>query len=431
MARTLTPVEGYAIVQAMVDQITGQQNSIQVVDASSFASAGEQILSYGTENVMNTLALVIGRTYMAVRPYKAPLSVINAIDTGMLSSRLRKISYYARDTKPSGWLNTDQFTNLADGFTNGQNKDANGDAQSTKSMWEQNVPVPLELNFAGTTTWQDSQTVYENQLEAAFNSIEDFNRFVEGYMTEKANDIESQKEAFNRLALIQHIGMVYDMGSNMPGSKVNLTYEFNQEFGTSYTSAQLRSTYLKEFLAFMVQRIQIDSDRMTIRSKKNHWSPAKTVGGVSYTLLRHTPKAKQKLMLYNPLIIKSRAYVFPELFNEQYLQIENFEGVTFWQNENEPTKVDVYPALPNVSTPANGQVKGDRVQIPYLVGMLFDEDGLMIDYQLDTARSTPVEARKGFRNVWYTFCKNIVSDATENAIIYYMEDPAPAPTPGN
>ena len=283
------------------------------------------------------------------------------------------------------------------------------------------------MNFAGTTTWQDSQTVYENQLEAAFNSIEDFNRFVEGYMTEKANDIESQKEAFNRLALIQHIGMVYDMGSNMPGSKVNLTYEFNQEFGTSYTSAQLRSTYLKEFLAFMVQRIQIDSDRMTIRSKKNHWSPAKTVNGVSYTLLRHTPKSKQKLMLYNPLIIKSRAYVFPELFNEQYLQIENFEGVTFWQNENEPTKVDVYPALPNVSTPANGQVKGDRVQIPYLVGMLFDEDGLMIDYQLDTARSTPIEARKGYRNIWYTFCKNIVSDATENAIIYYMEDPAVTP----
>ena len=423
MARTLTPVEGYAVVQAMLDQLTGQQNSIQVVDASSFASAGEQIMSYGTENVMNTLGIVTGRSYMAVRPYNAKLKILNAIDTGTFTSRFRKISFYARDTKPSGWFNTDQNKNLADGFTNGQNKDANGDAQSTKSMWEQNVPVPLELNFAGTTTWQDSQTVYENQLEAAFRSPEEFAQFVSGYMTEKANDIESQKEAFNRIALIQHIGMVYDMSANMAGSVVNLTYEFNQEFGTSYTSAQLRSTYLKEFLAFMVQRIQIDSDRMTNRSKKNHWSPAKTVDGVSYTLLRHTPKSKQKLMLYNPLIIKSRAYVFPELFNEQYLRIENFEGVDFWQNEAEPTKIDVYPAIPNVSTPANGQVKGDRVQIAYLVGMLFDEDGLMIDYQLDTALTTPVEARKGYRNIWYTFAKNIISDSTENSIIYYMADP--------
>ena len=424
MPRTLTPVEGYAVVQAMLDQLTGQQNSIQVVDASSFASAGEQIMSYGTENVMNTLGLVVGRSYMAVRPYSAKLKILNAINSGTYTNRFRKISYYARDTKPSGWFNTDQNTNLADGFTNGQNKDSNGDAQSTKSMWEQNVPVPLEMNFGGTTTWQDSQTVYEDQLEAAFSSPEEFAQFVSGYMTEKANDIESQKEAFNRIALIQHIGMIYDMSANMTGSVVNLTYEFNQEFGTSYTSAQLRSTYLKEFLAFMVQRIQTDSDRMTNRSKKNHWSPAKTVGGVSYTLLRHTPKEKQKLMLYNPLIIKSRAYVFPELFNEQYLKIENFEGVDFWQNELEPAKVDVYPALPNVSTPANGQIKGDRVQIAYLVGMLFDEDGLMIDYQLDTARSTPVEARKGYRNIWYTFAKNIISDATENGIIYYMADPA-------
>ena len=424
MARTLTPVEGYAVVQAMLDQLTGQQNSIQVVDASSFASAGEQIMSYGTENVMNTLGLVVGRSYMAVRPYSAKLKILNAINSGTYTNRFRKISYYSRDTKPSGWFNTDQNTNLADGFTNGQNKDANGDAQSTKSMWEQNVPIPLEMNFGGTTTWQDSQTVYENQLEAAFRSPEEFAQFVSGYMTEKANDIESQKEAFNRIALVQHIGMIYDMSANMAGSVVNLTYEFNQEFGTSYTSAQLRSTYLKEFLAFMVQRIQTDSDRMTNRSKKNHWSPAKTVGGVSYTLLRHTPKEKQKLMLYNPLIIKSRAYVFPELFNEQYLKIENFEGVDFWQNELEPTKVDVYPALPNVLTAANGQIKGDRVQIAYLVGMLFDEDGLMIDYQLNTARSTPVEARKGYRNIWYTFAKNIISDATENGIIYYMADPA-------
>lgn len=424
MARRLTATDAYAIVQAMVDQMTGQENSIQVVDASSFASAGEQILSYGTENVANTLALVLGRTYVAVRPYKAKLRILNAIDTGVYSHRLRKISYYARDTKPSGYFNTDLNTNFQDGFTNGQNKDSNGDPQSTKSMWEQNTPVVLEMNFAGSDTWQDSNTMYENKFQQAFNSVDDFIEFIQGILTEKSNDIESQKEAFNRLALVDHMGMIYDMSANMAGSVVNLTYEFNQEFGTAYTSAQLRTTYLKEFLAFMVQRIQIDSDRMTNRSAKNHWSPAKTVNGVSYTLLRHTPKDRQKLLLYNPLIIKSRAYVFPELFNEQYLKIDNFEPVDYWQNELVPAAIDVYPAIPNVSTPANGQLKGDRVQLAYVVGLLFDEDALMIDYQLETAYSTPLEARKGYRNLWYTFSKNIISDATENGILYYMADPS-------
>ena len=209
MPRTLTPVDAYAIVQEMVDQMTGKVNAIRVVDASSFASAGELIMSYGTENVTNTLGLVMGRSYMAVRPYDAKLRLINSIDSGTFTNRMRKISFYARDTKPSGWFNTDLNTNLAMGFTNGQNKDTNGNARSTKSQWEQNVPVPLEMNFAGTDTWQDSQTVYENQLEVAFRSPEEFARFAEGYMMEKANDIESQKEGYNRLALIQHIFLIF------------------------------------------------------------------------------------------------------------------------------------------------------------------------------------------------------------------------------
>lgn len=424
MARALTPVEGYAIVQAMLEELSGQKSTLQVVDASSFVSAGEQIMSYGTENVTSALGLVLGRSYMAVRPYNAKFNLVNAIDTGAYTNRFRKISFYSRPTKITGYFNTDQMTNLAPGFTNGQNPDSNDQPQSTKSMWEQNPGIPLEMNFAGSTVWQDSQTIYEDQLKCAFRSAEEFAQFVSGIMTEKANDIEQQKEGFRRLAVLNHIAAVYDMDSNMIGSKVNLTYEFNQEFGTSYTSAQLRTTYLKQFLEYMVARIQIDSDRMTNRSLKNHWSPAKTVDGVSLSLLRHTPKSEQRLLLYNPLIVKSRSYVFPELFNEQYLKVENFEPVDFWQNERVPAGIDISPAIPNVSTPANGQVKGNRVQLSYVVGMLYDKDGLMMDYQLEKALSSPLEARKGYRTIWYTFAKNIISDVTENAIIYYMEDPS-------
>ena len=423
MARTLTPVDCHAIVQEMVNQITGQENVIKVVDASSFVSAGELLMTYGTENVTNTLGLVLGRTYMAVRPYDAKFRLINALNSGMYSNRFRKISYYARKTKASGWFNTDQYKNLSMGFTNGQNKDENDTAQSTKSMWEQNAPVPLEMNFGGTDTWQDSQTVYENQLKQAFRSEAEFAEFASGFMREKANDIESQKEAYNRIAVLNYMAGIYDSASVRPESVVNLTYEYNQEFGTSYTSAQLRTTYLKEFLAFMVARIQIDSDRLTNRSMKYHWSPAKQVEGEDYVLLRHTPKDRQRLMLYNPLIVKSRAYVFPELFNEQYLRIENFEGVDYWQNDRDPSAIDFIPAIPDFATPSNGQIAGDRVQLPYVIGALYDEDAIMIDYQLDSAYSTPLEARKGFRNIWYTFAKNIINDSTENGILYYMADP--------
>ena len=423
MGRRLAPTDCYALMNALVAEATGQQSTIQAVDTSSFVSAGETVLAAGTENVLNALAMVVGRRLMAVRPYNAPLRLINAIDTGLYTDRLLKDSFYSRNAQPSGAFNTDLFTNLAQGFTAGQNVDGNGDAQSTKSQWEQNLPVPLELNFAGRNTWQDCSTIPEIQLQQAFRSEADFSDFVTGYMMERANDIESQKEAYNRMTLLNYIAGIYDMSASMPGSVVNLTYEFNQEFGTSYTTAQLLSTYLKEFMEFFTARVKIDSDKMENRSLNYHWSPAKSVGGVSYYLLRHTPKDRQKLFLYSPIFKKVESYVFPEIFGPQYLKMENYEGVKFWQNEDNPAAIKIYPAIPNTSSPAE-QKKGSLVDLSTVIGVLFDSDALMIDYQLDTALSTPVEARKHYRNIWYTYAKNSICDFTEKAILYYMADPA-------
>lgn len=423
MARALTQQDIHALMNELVKEATGQESTINVVDSSSFASAGEAVLATGTENTLNALSLVLGRTFMAVRPYNARFRLINAINTGAYSHRMRKISFYSRDALASGDWNTNLYTNLADGFTNGQNVDAtSGDAQSTKSMWEQNQAVVLETNFAGSSVWEDSTTVYEYQLKQAFRSEDDFGQFVAGIMTEKGNDIESQKEAFNRLAVLQHIGAIYDMQANGTQA-VNLTYEFNQEFGTSYTTAQLTTTYVEDFLKFMCARIKLDSRKMENRSKKWHYSPDKTVGGNTYSLLRHTPKDRQKLFLYAPLIAKMESYVFPSIFNPQYLNIENYEGVDFWQSELNPSEVNVTPAIPNVASPASGQVKGSVVNLDMVVGLLFDEDGLMIDYQLERSDTTPLEARKGYRNIWWSFAKNIISDVTENAVLYYMADP--------
>lgn len=420
MARSLTTRDIHALMNSLVKEATGQEALVKVTDTSSFISAGEQVLATGTENTLNALSLVLGRTLVAVRPYKAKLGILNAINTGVFSHRMRKISYYSKYAQASGMFNTQLYTNLAGGFTNGQNI-VDGDASSTKSQWEQNPALPLELNFAGSSTWQDSYTVYEKQLQQAFRSEDDFAKFVSGILTEKGNDIESQKEAYNRMVLLNYIAGAINMNST--GSVVNLTSAFNTKFGTSYTSAQLRTTYLKEFLGFLSAEIKKDSRKMTNRSLKYHWSPAKVVDDVNYYLLRHTPYEKQRLMLFSPLMVESESYVFPQIFNPEYLKIENYEGVDFWQNELNPSAIDIVPAIPNTVTPANGQVQGNEVKLDYLVGILYDEDAMMVDYQMDTAYSTPVEARKGYRNVWYTMLRNGINDFTENAIIYYMADP--------
>ena len=418
MGKVLTVQDCHNLMNSLVKQATGQQ-SITVVDSSSFVSAGETVLATGTENVINSLSLIIGRTLVAVRPYKAKFLLINALNSGIYSNRIRKISYYSKDAQASGMYNTQLYTNLKEGYTNGQNVVAENPT-STKSMWEQNQPIALEMNFAGSDTWDDSLTIYEKQLQIAFESEANFSQFMSGIMTEKSNDMESQKEAFNRMCVLNEIGMVYDMAEDRPMSCVNLTKEYNTKYETSYTSAELRTTYLESFLKFFVSYIKNISNYLEERSSNYHLSPTKTVNGTTYKLLRHTPKNRQKMFLYEPLFIEAKANVLPSIFNPEYLDIKNYEPVNYWQSIDNRSSVKITPAI--YDKVSGEQKKGNEVDLDYVVGLLFDEDAMMIDYQFDGSYSTPLEARKLYRNIFWHYTKNAINDPTENAVLFYMKD---------
>ena len=419
MARTLTPIDAYALINAVYDAATGQDGALTAVDTSSFISVGESILRTGTENTLNALSLVLGRTFMAVRPYEAKLRIINTLDSGLYANRVRKISYYSRRASASGAFNTNLYTNHAMGFDNGSNPAGTPPvAQSLPTMWEQNQPIPMEFNFGGSSVWDDWTTIYKWQLQQAFKSEGEFVDFVAGIMTEKGNDIESEKEAFNRATLLNFMAGIYDLNS-VTGGAIDMVAAFNAKMGTSYTGTQLRSTYLKEFTMFVVSFIRLLSDTLENRSKKYHWSPTKTIDGVSYELLRHTPKSKQKLLLYKPFLYDMEAMVMPEIFNDEYLKIENFEGVTFWQDELSPAGISITPAIPDTSDPTQ-QIQGTAVSLDYVLGVLYDEDAMMVDYQLEDTLSTPIEARKSYSNVFWHFRRNAINDFTENAILLYM-----------
>ena len=424
MARALTPQDAHAIVNLILAEMTGQDGNITTVNSSNFVSVGETIWSYGTENVYNAIGLVMGRTLVASRPYRAKLNIINAINTGVYSHRLRKISFFERGALPSGDYNTQLYTNLADGFDNGENPNAGGTAQSTKDQWEQHQSYPMELNFAGSSTMQYCITLYEDQWKNAFNSESDFNRVWAGALTEHANAIEQRKEAFNRMTLCNFMAGIYDMRA-AGCTAINLTTEFNNKYnagGTPATTAELLTSKYKEFLAFFVAEFKKYSRLMTERSVMFHNYPTKTdAAGNTLHLMRHTPYDKQRVILYEPMFIDAEAQVFPEIFNPQYLDIDRqYEGVMYWQDIKLGAGLDYTPAVPNFTT--GTQTSGSNVALSQVVGLLYDEDALMVDYQLEAATTTSLEARKRFRNDWLSIARNSINDFTENAILFYMAD---------
>lgn len=423
MAKSLVPQDAYQIINLLAREATGQNATIQAVDSSSFVSVGEAILSTGTENVLNVLSRILGRTFMAVRPYDAKLFLINAINTEMYTERMRKISFYSKDAQASGWFNTNLYTQHANGLDNGVNRIYNGSISpigGLGNMFEQNQAMPFEANFSSRNVWDDSLTVYENQLKVAFRGPGEFMDFIAGIMTEKGNDIESQKEAFNRLTMLNFIGGAVDLSGATNSTVIDLKTGFNTKYGTNYTSAALLSTYLPEFTKYFVSVVKTVSEFMRIRSIKYHVPFTKTVDSVSYSILRHTPKDRQRMLIYAPLMIEAEANVFSTIFNPDYLDVGKYEKVTHWQNINDPMAIDVTPAIPNLASPASGQTTGNRVRLDHVVGMIYDEDALMTDYQMDESYTTPLEARKGYRNIWWHYSKGAINDFSENHCVFIL-----------
>ena len=431
MAHTFTPQDAYALMGALVAQATGE-SSITVFDTDSFVSAGELVLSTGTENTLNALSIIMGRTFVAVRPYKARLNSINAINSGLFTDRIRKISFYSDKPLPSGNFNTDLYTNHAYGYDNGTNG-ATGSTPATNStgdMFEQHPGIPLEMNFLGRDVWQEAITIYEDQLQRAFRDESSFASFVGGIMTQKANDIELQKEAFNRMTLISRMALSLAISDSSSAIKaadtaIDLKAAFNARFGTSYTTAQLLNQYLKEFTAFFISYMKTLSDMLTYPSIKHFAAPVKSVGGASHYLLRHTPKDRQKLIMYNPFWNEVKSLVLPEIFNDQYLQPENFEAVDFWQSYGGGAEINAKVTVPGwlESMITSGVTTSDTsytANVPYVLGCLFDADSVMTDFQFENARTSPVEARKGYRTIWYNFAKNAIIDPTERFIVLYL-----------
>ena len=433
--------DGYALLTAVMKQLTGE-DTYKVIDAQGFMDAGKLAMTYDTNELFSALSIVAGRMFTATRPYKAPLWIIDSINSGAFTNRIRKISYY--DDKPllSGAFNTDQKTNLAEGYDNGTNSSA-----STGSMWEQHYKVPMEMNFASSTTWQDCLTRPLDQVKIAFRGEDEWAAFWSGVLTEKANDIEQEKEAFNRTTLLSRMaiaGAIGDASSAIKGlgTVVDLTAAFNSYFGTNYSGEQLRTTYLKEFTAFMVQEVQNISDMMTRRGKFFHAAPIYTdANSHDHYILRHTPKSEQRMLMYKPFWNKVRTMVQPEIFNPNYLTLDTqFEAVDFWQtnslSDDDKAGINMYITVPGwlESLITSGVTTSDTKYTfnpDYVLGCLFDKDALMTDFQLEAADQTPLEARKRYISTWYTFAKGAIGDPSENFVIFIMSANEPSPNPGS
>jgi hypothetical protein len=119
------------------------------------------------------------------------------------------------------------------------------------------------------------------------------------------------------------------------------------------------------------------------------------------------------------MIRQAEKTVFPTLFRDSYLKLENFEGVEYWQNPGSPASISVNK--PNQLNTTTGQSEnGSAVALDTVIGFLFDRDAIEVSLKLQDVLTTPVNAKGKYFNTCYDWAYNFKCDQTENMVLYYM-----------
>lgn len=414
MPNIINNTDVYTIINAVAREMFGENSQLQVVNTTSFLTIGETIMRAGQEKLYNALSMVIGRTIVDVRRYNRAFKLITRSDMEY-GNIIRIISYYTKDiseattsdntTSPSGTLSTPLF--------DGQNVD----------HYKINKVYPLDLKFYGTKSIQKHFTTFEGQAKSAFHSEQEFAKFVAGIATEMANEIDYINESETVTTVLGYIGALYQ--SDMPRMKVNILDEFNKSVtpNTSYTIADVTvGAQQKAFYEFFVVYYKSLIKMLARPSVMYHQTPEKNDElGNPLSLLRFTPKSAIRVLMYEPLFMNAQAKVLPEIFNNDYLQPDSYEGVMYWQNPDNPSKVHVKASRFDST---DGTSKGAvDVEIPYVVGIVFDEKALGINFQMERTVTTPVNAAGLYYNTYYHWRKNYLANLTQNGVLLYMENP--------
>ena len=388
--------DAYQLINAISAQSIGA-SGLTATDTSSFIKVAEAIMQTGVESTMNALAYVLGRTIFSIRPYSSKLASLER-DPERWGMITRKITYLMMGAVPSQNWNTQlDSTQLADG--------------ASVDPFEINGVKTIQFNIPGAEALETKYTQFMNQLRVALRSEAEFVEFFNGLGRHILNMIEKQKESKSRAVLANFIAGKVAMNNGVR----DLVYDFNVAFGTSYTREQLLTTYASDFWKFVAAEIKTDSERLTNMSVSNHCS----VTGYD-PIVRHTPVERQKLVVYGPAFNAQKAYVFSTLFNPEYLNISTTEELTHWQAEDNPASINVLPSVFNETT-GEANAAAAAVSVPYVLGVLFDEEALGIMPKFESAGSIYNPHGDYTNFVWHWLYKSYC-DYTENGIVYVLGD---------
>lgn len=376
------------ILNSLVSQATGEA-SLAPVDLSGYISVGQKALRTGYDPLAIGISQMVSRTIFAIRNYNSPLNILRRTDDEY-GAIVRKISAVKQPFVADDVYQT-----------------------TTPSMFEARLPSLWQSNFYGFDVWQDDVAITRQQLKNAVMNPGEMGRLIDLILGTKANEMEQGREAFERATLANLIGAIAAMGN--ANQNRHLLTEYNAETGKSLTATTVKDpANYGDFVKWAYATIAQASDMLTEYTSAFHLNPT---GGY---IQRHTPKADQRIFVYNRNLHDIGARVLADTFNSSMVSeaVPYTASLNFFQALSNPDSVSVTPAYIDGS---GAQVTAEAVTVDNIFAVIADRDALGTNYHDQSVDVSPFDARNKRYNYWYHEARRYWVDVTENSILFTLD----------
>lgn len=378
------------VLNEIVKQATGAQ-ALQNIDTNNFMSVANVALSIQTDTLLNAISQVLSKTIFSIRPYTRKFKGLYQ-DNQQFGNHVRKLNIADSD-----W-DKDLRYDLTDG--------ASVDDMIVKK------PNVLQMNYYGQNIFSRMLTLYRDQLNIAFTSESEFQRFITMIMTNASDQIEQAHESVARMTLANFIA---GKQSGDPNNVINLLARYNTWTGSSLTAVDIyKPDNFVPFVKWAFAQIKTFSDYLTERTQKYH------INVTGKEISRHTPYQMQSLYMRSGFMNDVATMVLGDVFHEDRLKLMNYETVSYWQSIDDVDAINVTPAY--IDSTGNVKVADSAVSMSGVVGVLFDKEAVGITTVNQWSAPTRFNARGGYSNIFWHFNDRYYNDFTENGVVFIIAD---------
>lgn len=380
----------------IIDQVTGEA-PVAAEDLSDIVDIGKTVLDYtGQSNAnfdsfMRNLIDQVGKIMFVDRTYtsQAPDILKDGWEYGSILQKVRCEVPEARDN--ATW---DLFNYPKTG------------GEAYPDPFELSKPSAQAKFFNSKATYEVPITLTDVQLRESFQSASQFGSFIA--MIE--NRIRMKMTLCNDGLIMATIANLIGQNLNA-GRGINLLALYNTATGSTLTAAKALTD--KEFLRFAAA---------TIGKYKKYLAVASTAyNDGSY--LTFTPADKLKFIANTEFAKALDAYLYSDTYNEEFVKLDGYSEVAFWQGTSGTTAGDEAGRLKIDVEVADATAQGGKKEVTQdgILAVMFDDEAAAVCNQ-NFRVTSQYNGRGEYTNYFYKWDAMYMNDTQENNVVFFIAD---------